>query len=377
MKKKKIGFFGTRGNITNSALFSNARLLSEIGQNSGNLLFQYSLFNLIKNDKLIVGKDVSWDPSSVASSCEILVVPSANFIRENFDFTEMISYIKKTKLPVLFVGLGVQAENYEDRKFNFHSSIVEMIALIKDQSTGVSVRGNFTAKILSDLGVDKIKITGCPSNFINSDPRMREFLEKKWDEKKIRLVANADEPWPKSLVKKNAERKLFNYCYNHAGIYVQQSVEPFIRAVRAGNFYSEGDVSPELMVSLKNALAPDVELDKFTDFFYHTVRFYISIDQWMEDIGRFNLSVGLRLHGNMVSLQSGCPAIWIRHDSRTSELVETMGLPSLSLDQFNDSSSLDECKDMTNFDMDIYFKKRIELKKELNELLTFNGIEMS
>jgi polysaccharide pyruvyl transferase WcaK-like protein len=158
------------------------------------------------------------------------------------------------------------------------------------------------------------------------------------------------------------------------GIYVQQSVEPFFNVLRAENPYSDSTASSETLESLRMALAPNLDKLDFKRFLSANLRLYISIDQWMEDISKFDLSIGLRLHGNMVAHQAGCPAIWVHHDARTQELVDTMALPSITITQFNNSKSIYEIKDLAKVDYPLYMKKRAELKEAYLNFMNHFGI---
>src|SRR3546814_10251152 len=49
---------------------------------------------------------------------------------------------------------------------------------------------------------------------------------------------------------------------------------------------------------------------------------------WLEYTRKFDLAVGTRFHGNMLAFQAEVPALFVTHDSRTSELVNRLALPS-------------------------------------------------
>lgn len=371
---KKIGILGSSGSVNGAAFLSTADLLSKVGQNTGNLFFQYAVFNLIKEDKLIVGADVPWDPAVIRDKCRLLVVPSANFLRENFDLTGYVNFLESCKLPILFIGLGAQADDYSKEKYEFHPSILKLIGLIKDQNIGVGVRGSFTAGVLNSYGVSNLTVIGCPSNFVNPDVEIGAKLEKKWNGKVETIITTGDEPWPKNNAKQLAERKLVEIASEMSGIYVQQSVEPFVRLLRRANPYQNAEVDTKLETSLRLALAPNKSEIDFRRFLSASVRLYINVDQWLEEASKFDLAIGLRLHGNMVPFQSGCPSIWVHHDARTRELVDTMCLPSLTVDKFLNCKSIDQMKSESNADFNLYSKKRIELRGRFNELLLKNSI---
>jgi polysaccharide pyruvyl transferase WcaK-like protein len=70
-----------------------------------------------------------------------------------------------------------------------------------------------------------------------------------------------------------------------------------------------------------------MDLDEFTEWTKTYGNVFFNIPSWMEHYRRFDFVVGLRIHGVMLALQAGVPALCIAHDSRTIELCETMKVP--------------------------------------------------
>jgi hypothetical protein len=371
---KKIGILGSQGTVFESNKLNTTDFLSRVGANTGNLVFQYAVYKAIKEDKISVGTDIPWDTNIVRENCRLLVVPSANFIRENFDISGYVNFLEKCKLPLLFLGIGAQADNYLKKDFNLHPSVLKLIELFKNSSTGVGVRGEYTGEILNNFGYKDSVIIGCPSNFLNNDAGLPDKIQKKWKSETITIATTGDEPWPKNNDKQIAERILFQWAFDSKGIYVQQSVDPLVRAIRGANPYDEVNNRDSLILNLHKALAPSIDIKDFTRFITSSVRLYSDIGQWMEDLSRFDLSIGLRLHGNMVPFQSGCPSIWIYHDSRTKELIDTMALPSISLDNFIELKDYNLVKSYCEFNPEKYRNKKLILRENYSKLYQLSNI---
>lgn len=152
-------------------------------------------------------------------------------------------------------------------------------------------------------------------------------------------------------------------------------LSPFIKYARQRNLYQTASVPEHHESSLKNALAPFMSDEEFRGFVATRMRLYYNVDQWMEDSARVDFSIGLRLHGNMAAWQSGTPAIWVYHDSRTRELAETMALPNLSHTDFLGFTSIEELKNSVKFDAKRYEEVREELRKNLSVVLESHGIK--
>jgi hypothetical protein len=247
--------------------------------------------------------------------------------------------------------------------------------LVKNKCITAGLRGEFTQNLLERFGVTNTEITGCPTNFINKSPNFVEQLENKWQKPVFSFLATGDEPWPKDLTKRDAERQMIDWVHKSNGIYLQQSVAPFIKYARQNNPYQIEEVPEHHEESLRKSIAPQMSNDEFRGFVAAKMRLYYAVDQWMEDSARFDFSIGLRLHGNMAAWQSGTPAIWIYHDSRTRELVETMALPHMSHLEFLKISRIEDMKDKVVFDFNQYTKIRSELSQKYSSILESNSIK--
>ena len=129
---------------------------------------------------------------------------------------------------------------------------------------------------------------------------------------------------------------------------------------------------------LKKTWSPDKIDDDFQKFLKLKFRIYFSANQWMEDSMKFDFSLGFRLHGNMAAWQVGVPSLWITHDVRTSGLVNSMKLPSISCEEFiKECSTLDSAWNFlrANYNEKIYTKRRIYL--ENNFIKVFQKYNLS
>ena len=98
---KGIGILGTDGHIPHVAFMDTAEAMRRVGNNTGNLLFQYAVYNLIDEPKYLIGQDIPWDMTQIREKCRVIVIPAANFIRENFDLTAMVEFLEKIKVLTL------------------------------------------------------------------------------------------------------------------------------------------------------------------------------------------------------------------------------------------------------------------------------------
>jgi polysaccharide pyruvyl transferase WcaK-like protein len=96
--------------------------------------------------------------------------------------------------------------------------------------------------------------------------------------------------------------------------------------------------------------------------------------EWISAMGDLNFSFGARLHGNIVAMQCGVPALVVVHDERTRELAECLALPHVLLEDFFCLRSLTEAVEITIERLAGYPARRRELAREYVGMLTDNGL---
>lgn len=350
-------------NVTYPQTFNknNTDFNRSIVNNTGNLVFIYTINNLIKNPKLY------YDISSLdeINKCSCLIVPAANWISSSLDMSGVMNYIKQIKIPIVFLGLGAQATSYEDKNFILNKSSIDLIDLIKNRECAVGSRGQFTQEVLEKYGVFST-IVGCTSNLLNQDPNLVDKLVNKWEQKSRFCAGVGNDINTKCPVSTKAEQLIFDWGTKY-GFYLQQSYLSIINSIRLNNQYSESYNSKDIFNKIGTSCKTYEEFNKLIT---NNSRIYISIDQWMEDMSRMDLCFGTRIHGNILATQSQCPSIVVYHDSRTRELAETMCYPRISVGDFVKIRSIDELKDKCICDFSLYNKKRSELKQNLKNILS-------
>lgn len=367
---KHIAISGTRGTTPGLPFMNTEAAMRKVGNNCGNLVFQYAVTNLIDEPVKVVGEDIPWQPEQIQEHCRALVIPSANFLREGLDFSGYVTFLEKADLPLIFIGLGAQADDFDKKEFDFHPSVLRLMDLIRERSQKISIRGEFTARVLERYGITSYEITGCPSNFINKAPDFPEMIARKLQGPLRSFLTHADEPWPKKSVKKETERRLVEWTRTGRAVMVQQAVPKMIEYLRQNNPFATEEIGEHFESSLAKTLMPGEDIETFRDFAAVKLRTYYSVDQWLEDSSKFDFSIGLRLHGNMAAWQSGTPALWITHDSRTQELSDIMGLPNITIEDFLEScETIEDAWERVEFDAEAYGRRRALLKSRLDSVL--------
>ena len=115
----------------------------------------------------------------------------------------------------------------------------------------------------------------------------------------------------------------------------------------------------------------DQDVSEYTqkrgNMFFDVVDWYKFLKQ-----KQFTFSFGSRFHGNMIALRSGIPALWVVHDSRTRELVDTFSLPKINYEQLVRIHNIEELLEYCDYNA--FYKKYSQICKEYVVFLEENEI---
>ena len=114
--------------------------------------------------------------------------------------------------------------------------------------------------------------------------------------------------------------------------------------------------------------------EQLVQFMRTNAHMFFSYKDWCEFLqqNEISFSYGSRFHGNMCSLRNGVPSLWITHDSRTSELINTLHLPSINYEQLEQVKCVEELVEFCNYDD--FNKNYRRLTENYVEFLNENGL---
>lgn len=363
--------------IRNSYLEDTKGLMQYSGENIGNFAFRHALnlmieitsYKSVAYDEINRAINSSQQPSSVVISCANWLCASDNYEKAN---GVRATILENLKCPITVFGLGAQATS-GDSNLKLGPNTVRLAKVISDKSISISVRDNFTRSILNDIGIDNVVVTGCPSNFINPSP----FLGKEVIERAIRTIETKKIAWGDirthfsefsggHKMSGAVLKKTLGLLARSPSFYALQTpvLLPFLLNETTGmpNVYSSNQ--PESVSNLENMLR--AKLLHFS-----------SIEGWLDFSRTCHLSLGMRIHGNMIPLQAGVPSMVIGHDSRTMGLSSSMGIPVVTPEKFieySDNSPVEFFEDII-VKMEDYDKKRSDLAKNFINYIEENNLE--
>lgn len=94
----------------------------------------------------------------------------------------------------------------------------------------------------------------------------------------------------------------------------------------------------------------------------------------MAHLREFDFAIGTRIHGVMLALQAGVPALCTAHDSRTLELCRLMMVPHVIASEVPRRLTPDALRDMFVFDATRFDDNRRFLCRVYVDFLRRNGL---
>jgi hypothetical protein len=359
-------------------LYSNSAfedLYNGIGHNNGNLAFVYAIASHISNPV----KFFSWSSSAetLKENADIIVIPCANQLGRHTDYGNMADNLEKSGLPIVAIGLGAQAESY-DQDIQLTDGTrrwAEVIARSNPSSAGSNIytRGAFTSSQLDKLGINGSIAGGCPSYFTNQDPGLGQKIHKHWSQLPLPRsisVAAGHQAWLKT---REIEHQLIGLMMDpmYPGQYVVQSMGEMIQVSR--EIFDK--IDPHALKEIHNHTVPHYSFEEFKAWCRNYVRSFYDVPAWMDTLRRHDLTIGSRYHGVALALQAGRMGLTVTIDSRTRELCENTGVPHVAAADLTAPLTRSSLKKMINFDPDAYDRHRSAAALRYLDFLTANRLE--
>lgn len=368
----RIAFLGENPNFR-SALVGTDEAYKRSGLNVGNHAFWNAVDSHILGEKHYINT-WSFNPGFIRDNFDIIVIPASNFLHPDRDLGALAQKLEKTKLPLLVIGIGAQAPTLGSI-LELKEGTQKFINVLKEQAVHVTCRGEYTAEVLHSYGVTQISALGCPSNLTNLNFNLGSEIEHK-------LSISLNEKGEQSNVLLNIDshrrkfykeyRKLIELVCNNSFSVVCQNPIELVKAAR-GDEYDRDCAHIQFQEKLWKGLFSPGEFERFISDRFVT---FFGANPWMEFSKKFDFSIGTRLHGNMLAFQSEVPSVFLSHDSRTSELVDIMKLPSCNLKDL-EFTSINEIYEKLSFSGSDYDNNRHMISVKYVDIIESAGLTVS
>ncbi len=282
---------------------------------------------------------------------DYVVLPMANIFYVGYieALNNLADVFRNIKIPTYVIACGVQAPSYTqlDNVINaIREPAIKFIRSIYNTGGEFALRGYFTKEFFEKLGFKSAVVTGCPSLYQLGDGL--RIVESNVD--RIKPVFNGEFQLVEKYLAERAD-----------GIYIDQcNYFDLIFAVRDNSVYDSSQKYIKYLVQKYGYNIANMAMD-------HRILLFTDISLWRKYLilNNYNFSFGSRIHGNIVSILSGIPALIYGCDSRTQEMAEFFSIPMITATNMN-KYSLEELYELTD-----YKKFNCEFKEHYNNFEKF------
>ena len=319
--------------------------LNAYHNNSGNVAFPFGLIRNLTTDSRAVVAD--WYGAKLPSAEEVnekydmYILPMANDFGGHFanEMKKITKFIKQLKIPVVVVGIGGAFAEKPDFSGSrpFDKTSREFIDAVLERSSKLGLRGEITGEYLKALGYvegSHYEVIGDPTLYnLGSQMKIKDFNYS--DD--LNIAYNMTPKAPQSALE-----FLYNLPKNFENAtYIPQDMGEFSK-IYAG-----------MMDPTANPLRDTIDNfpNKLTDEAYLTgkLNFFLNFPKWAEYMESVDLSIGTRIHGNVIPTHAGTPSLTMMYGSRLRELAEYHHLPRISAKDVRPDMTLAELVDGVDF----------------------------
>ena len=314
-----------------------------IGNNTGNLLFAYSMTRTLFTDDtqvdFLADKTVIHDkitPEYINENYDYLVLPMANSFRNQFlgSMRKWTALIERLTIPCVVTGIGIQMPYEPDitEPHKYDEDSKRFVKAVLNHSASIGVRGEITYKYLKHLGFNDVDVTGCPSiEMFGPGLPVREPKPLTKDSK-VCVTGSVSNPVNfKEFMIRNRE-VLPNYYF------MPQLVDD-LKLMYYG--------VPLPATEASQTLYPHMIDDEV--FVNDKARFFIDFQSILKFNQGIDFNYGTRIHGAVGNILAGVPTILFPTDARIRELAEYHNIPNMPAHDVNESTNIFELYENTDF----------------------------
>lgn len=260
------------------------------------------------------------------------VIRGSTYLHHQFDFAAANRTLDAIDAPLAIVGLGAQNPTPDPRFMDGHQGARDFIARLNERGASISVRGAFSAEVVSRLGGRDIRVTGCPSMFYTlACPKVRLPGMLTRPERRLGLSLHSGLSRNIFCHSPAEARRMHGQAFAFA-LKNASTVALFEQGVKLEYDIADRELGFGRRVAAAEALrkaigggAADPGFSPY-DLIAHMVSVK-SIEEWLAKARDLDAITGFRFHGNMVALLQGSPCFYYVYDSRLREFCDLYGLP--------------------------------------------------
>lgn len=282
--------------------------------NFGNRLwFQGIISEITTEDNLIEYWDASKSVDEINSRYDMVIAPMANVFSIGFKslLEKLAQTFEKIKIPIYVIACGVQADSYDDLEEIcevIREPATKFIRTVYNSGGEFALRGYFTKEFFNRLGFHSAVVTGCPSLYQLG--------------RNLSVSSSYVEFCDFSPILNGKLKECIPYLeeYPNSQFFDQHTYFELLYGTNYQKSYSKSDV---MMLIRKYSLREVQMLAK------NRAKLFPDMASWRNYIQKegFQFSFGSRIHGNIMPILAGIPAVVYACDARTREMAEFFDIP--------------------------------------------------
>lgn len=330
--EKRIGVVGISRKFLDPSGTEFNRLYEGMGKNTGNLMFTEAMYSLIGGNISQIG--FHFDPKLVNKQYDAVVVPAANWLNETADWDWLTERLAELRIPVTVIGLGLQSQGLDLAAAKVSASARRLVEFFGQSAPLISVRGNFTRDWIKSIGIENVVTTGCPSIYMNIFGRAASPPDGKIVFQGTRYAVA--EPF---LEYNSVNRAIFAFAAKFDAPIVFQSEPEEMALLTSGASVATLGSEQQSLLKRLYGFATATELDAFL---VRNGEVFYNLRSWSDFLLQHKAVIGSRLHGSILALNSGRPALLVPHDSRTAEVASFTGIQTINGKILRDCQTYEE-----------------------------------
>lgn len=304
---------------------------SGVCPNLGNRLWFQGLISEIDSpDNHLEYFSPSMSKDYINSNFDFIIAPMANIFAMAFQslLDSLAERFRGIKIPVYVIACGVQADSYDQLDSlckNLKTSATGFISSVYNTGGEFALRGYFTKEFFERLGFSSAVVTGCPSMYQLG--RNLRIPEEKVSQSRFRPLLNGNPRDYPDLMRRYENAEFFDQS-----VYFQElwDTNCFV------NYADEAQCLKQLIKKYGFDTASYILSDR--------IKLIPGMNHWREYLihEKFTLSYGSRIHGSIMPILAGIPAILESRDARTREMADFFKIPCVAPDAYKRYDSLYE-----------------------------------
>lgn len=307
--------------------------LYEVTDNKGNMIHGEAparMFKLDREGSCYVSVQAleksGWSPERISEELstrfDLVVFSTANAIRPNLNPGCTAQVLDALRTDFIVLGMGMQ-NPLPQTTDPLHPNLIQLLEVCNRKAKVFGVRGRETENWLKSVGFNRAKALGCPSMYVYPE--------------NILGIAAPDPARVASAItggyingrvpRSSAIIGLFKGFDAH---YVMQEEMAIwkMQGLLGADQDIYNDATGEVRRDVLNSVLKDIHDEAMP---FSSYRWFQDPNAWRIFASRFDFYLGDRLHGGIVALQAGVPAIMMAEDRRVIEIADFFRIPRISL----------------------------------------------